>query len=129
MVYAALDKTLARELSKVGRRCDAFVAKIVPKGKFDLRMFEDNFVMLRWDEYLAEKAKEEVMVGWYHNEQKVSKPNMERIYSYEGKVVLYKRNMLGTGKPYAIYKGNTLVVNASDLRSAVQEYNQICATA
>ena len=126
MVYAALDKTLAT----VGRKCDAFVARIVPENKAKLRMFEEQFVMLPWNKYLEEKAKEEKeMVGWYHNEQKVSKPNMERIYSYEGKVVLYKRNMLGTGKPYAIYKGNTLVVNASDLRSAVQEYNQICATA
>ena len=100
MVYAALDKTLAN----LGRKTDAFVAKIVPKGKFDLRIFEENFVMLRWDEYLTEKAKEEEMIGWYHSAVNTNRKNMEKLRSaYEGKIVLYKRIFRGNQTPYVIY--------------------------
>lgn len=63
------------------------------------------------------------MVGWYVCNKDVSKPNMETLKSYYGKVVLYKRQMTGTGKPYALYKGDRLIANITEYKVAVQEYN------
>lgn len=63
------------------------------------------------------------MVGWYVCDKKVSKPNMETLKSYYGKVVLYKRQMTGTDTPYALYKGDRLIANITEYRAAVQEYN------
>lgn len=67
------------------------------------------------------------MIGWYRNEKKDSKPNMERIYSFEGKVVLYKR-LIGTGNtPYALFKNNSLIANVSELPIAIREYHECIA--
>ena len=67
------------------------------------------------------------MVGWYKCEKDVSKPNMETVKSCNGDVVLYKRLMTGTGSPYALYKGNQLIANISELGLAEREYQMLVA--
>ena len=68
------------------------------------------------------------MVGWYANQENVSKPNMETIYNCEGKVVLYYRTIGGATRPYAIYKGNRLVAEATCKADAIREYNRLAAS-
>lgn len=66
------------------------------------------------------------MIGWYHSEVDVSKPNMETLRS-DGKVSLYKR-IIGNSAPYALYKENNLVANITELRLAEIEYNALIAS-
>ena len=66
------------------------------------------------------------MVGWYIGVDAPKKPNMDPIYSHDGKVVLYKRKY-DNKIPYAIFKGTTLV-NATEWQLAVKAFHDAVAT-
>ena len=56
MAYAVINKQLAEATSTK----DAFVGRININKKDDLRLFEEDFVIIRWDKWLEIKEGKEV---------------------------------------------------------------------
>ena len=67
------------------------------------------------------------MVGWYIGVDAPKKPNMDPIYSHDGKVVLYKRKY-NNEVPYVIYKGATLLADVTEWARASKAFHDAVAT-